>query len=99
MTTAVPGSEAGRQLCWCCGATYPEAQIIRLGTRPEAGVCLNCTISLRRTARERMAADRGVFARRAALIFRRGRESIMERQWHQRPVIGPALRWINRHLP
>jgi hypothetical protein len=46
-----------------------------------------------------MAADRGVFARQAALIFRRSRESIMERQWHQRSVIGPALRWINRHLP
>jgi hypothetical protein len=21
------------------------------------------------------------------------------RGWHQRPVIGPALQWLNRHLP
>jgi hypothetical protein len=23
----------------------------------------------------------------------------MARGWHNRPVIGPALRWINQHLP
>jgi hypothetical protein len=22
----------------------------------------------------------------------------MARGWHQRPVIGPALRWLNRHM-
>jgi hypothetical protein len=23
----------------------------------------------------------------------------MSRGWHERPVIGPALLWINRHVP
>jgi len=23
----------------------------------------------------------------------------MARGWHQQPVIGPALQWLNRHLP
>jgi hypothetical protein len=25
------------------------------------------------------------------------RSEVMARGWHQRPVIGPALRWLNRH--
>jgi hypothetical protein len=27
------------------------------------------------------------------------RGHVMARGWHQRPVIGPALQWLNRHLP
>jgi len=27
------------------------------------------------------------------------REQVMAKGWHQRPVIGPALQWLNRHLP
>jgi hypothetical protein len=29
-------------------------------------------------------------------LGRRARDS---RGWHQRPVVGPALQWLNRHLP
>ena len=27
------------------------------------------------------------------------RREVMARGWHEHPVTGPALRWINRHLP
>jgi hypothetical protein len=27
------------------------------------------------------------------------RGKVMTRGWHERPVIGPALKWINRYLP
>jgi hypothetical protein len=27
------------------------------------------------------------------------RGQVMSRGWHQRPVIGPVLMWINRHVP
>ena len=27
------------------------------------------------------------------------RGEVMSRGWHERPVIGPALMWINRHVP
>jgi hypothetical protein len=27
------------------------------------------------------------------------RGQVMARGLHQRPVIGPALQWLNRHLP
>jgi hypothetical protein len=27
------------------------------------------------------------------------RGQVMARGWHQRPVIGSALQWLNRHLP
>jgi len=60
---------------------------------------VNCTISLRRRARERMAEDKGAWSRRQAQTLGRIRKFIMERSWHQRPVVGPVLRWINRHLP
>jgi hypothetical protein len=27
------------------------------------------------------------------------RGEVMSRGWHERPVVGPALLWINRHVP
>jgi hypothetical protein len=27
------------------------------------------------------------------------RGEVIARGWHQRPVIGPALGWLHRHLP
>ncbi|PYI64519.1 hypothetical protein CVV68_21740 [Arthrobacter livingstonensis] len=90
MTTKDPGREGGQQLCWCCGRKFSEAEVLRLGARPEAGVCVNCTISLRRRARERMAESQGTWSRWQARILRRGQECIMEHRWHERPVIGPA---------
>jgi hypothetical protein len=27
------------------------------------------------------------------------RGQVMSRGWHERPVVGPALKWINRHAP
>jgi hypothetical protein len=62
-------------------------------------VCVNCTVSLRRRARELTSEDKGAWSRRQAHALRRSRETIMQRRWHERPVLGPVLRWINRHIP
>lgn len=91
MTTTNPGREDGQQLCWCCGRKFPEVGILRLGARPEAGICVNCTISLRTRARERTADNQGAWSRWQAQALRRGRETIMHHHWHERPVLGPAL--------
>ncbi|MDQ0279507.1 hypothetical protein QO003_003810 [Arthrobacter silviterrae] len=99
MTAADTGSGPEQQMCWCCGRTFPESGIIRLGSRPEAGVCLNCTISLRQRARVRAAEGRGGLAHWGAQAVNRGRQGVMARNWHRLPAVGPALRWINRHLP
>lgn len=39
--------------CWCCGATYRDAELIRLGRHPEFLVCLDCVRSLHRRAAQR----------------------------------------------
>jgi hypothetical protein len=65
-----------------------------LGNHPEVGVCVNCVHFLRRRARDLQAtAMRGRLRDAADSI----RSEVMARGWHQRPVIGPALRWLNRH--
>jgi hypothetical protein len=99
MTTADPGSDPRQQICWCCGRSFTEDGIIRLGSRPEAGVCLDCTISLRQRARVRVAEGRGGPAKWGAQAVNRARQAVIGHNWHRLPVVGPALRWINRHLP
>jgi len=99
MTPTDSGREAAQHLCWCCGRSFPEAGILRLGARPEARVCVNCTISLRSRARERMAENKGPWSRWQAQALHRCRDYVMDHRWHERPVIGPVLRWFNRHMP
>lgn len=61
MTTAQAATAtdtADRIDCWCCGKTYPEPELVRLGRHPEVAVCLPCTHYLHRQARGREAAAR-----------------------------------------
>jgi hypothetical protein len=37
-------------MCWCCGAPYPVAELVRLAARPEIAVCFGCGRFLHRQA-------------------------------------------------
>jgi hypothetical protein len=82
--------------CWCCGKTRAEDTLVRLGSHPEVGICVGCVRFLHRRARDRQATVLRKTLRGTAESVR---GHVMARGWHQRPLIGPALRWLNRHLP
>ena len=82
--------------CWCCGRASSEDALVHLGNHPEVGICVNCVHFLRRRARDLQAPDMRQRLRGAAESVR---SEVLAQGWHQRPVIGPALRWLNRHMP
>jgi hypothetical protein len=94
-TQAVAG-ETGQSRCWCCGQNTAEDALVRLEGHPEVGICINCVHFLHRRARDHQATVMRQRLRGAADSIR---DEVMTRGWHQRPVIGPVLRWVNRHLP
>lgn len=89
-------AETGESSCWCCGRVTPGDALVHLNNHPEVGICINCVHFLGRRARDYQATVLRQRLRGAAESIRR---EIMARGWHERPVAGPALRWINRHLP
>jgi hypothetical protein len=72
-----------------------RGSLVRLGSHPEVGICIGCVHFLRRRARDHQATVRRRLRGAAESI----RGQVMARAWHQRPVIGPALQWLNRYLP
>ncbi|WP_300602564.1 hypothetical protein [Trebonia sp.] len=94
--TRAASRETGEGSCWCCGRAAAEDTVVRLGSHPEVGICVNCVHSLRRRARDLQAT---ALRRRLRAAGESARREVMARGWHERPVIGPALRWINQHLP
>jgi hypothetical protein len=80
----------------CCGHTTSQGALVHLGDHPEVGICINCVHWLRRRARDYQATVLRQRLRGAAESICR---EVMARGWHERPVNGPALRWINQHLP
>jgi hypothetical protein len=99
MAAAVEHDQAERAWCWCCGNTFDEADLTRLGSHPEVGVCAGCAQWLHRRARS--AADTG--SRTPAAWTRRGvntiRGRVMRAGIQDWPVVGPLLRRLDRHLP
>jgi hypothetical protein len=85
--------------CWCCGQTFAEAQLVRLGSDPEAGVCFRCARFLNRKARERQDVQHPSPGARARAVVSRGRDVVIEHGWHRLPVIGATLRWVDDRLP
>jgi hypothetical protein len=85
--------------CWCCGRTFPESSLFRLGAHPEAAVCFVCARFLHRQARQRADALHPSTSARARSVVRHARATVMDHGWQGRPVVGPALRWIDRFLP
>jgi hypothetical protein len=94
-TQAAEG-QAGESRCWCCGQIKSEDGLVRLGNHPEVGICTDCVHFLLRRVRDRQAT---VMRQRLRSAAESVRGEVVARGWHQRPVIGPALQWINRHLP
>jgi len=88
--------QAGESRCWCCGQVRSAEALVHLGSHPEVGICINCVHFLRRRALDKQATVMRQRLRGAAESIR---SEVMARGWHQRPVIGPALQWLNRHLP
>jgi hypothetical protein len=96
---AADSSDGGVAECWCCGHQYPSERLLRLGSRPEAAVCLGCAHFLHQQAGQREDALRPSIAGRVRDGLRSARRVVMDRGWHQRPLIGRPLRWLGRHLP
>lgn len=97
--TALDNDAAGQATksnCWCCGRETADDALVRLGSHPEVGVCVNCAHFLARRARDIQATQLRKRLRGTAESIRR---EVMARNLHNQPVIGPALRWINRHSP
>ncbi len=82
--------------CWCCGKRFDLEQLVHLGQHPEVGICVSCVHFLGRRARDYQAT---VARRRLRSTAESVRRRVMTRGWHERPVIGPFLKWLNRHLP
>jgi hypothetical protein len=96
--------------CWCCGQTFTESRLVRLGTHPEVAVCLRCARSLNRQARasqERLSPPPATIAARVVAdvlaapvaVLDRARDVVVRRGWARLPGVGPPLRWLGDHLP
>ena len=94
--TQTATDQVSESRCWCCGKPRSEATLVRLGSHPEVGVCISCVQFLRRRARDRQAAVMRQTLRGTAESIR---GHVRARGWHQRPVVGPALQWLDRHSP
>lgn len=93
---SVASRQAGDSSCWCCGHKFPADALVHLGSHPEVGICISCVHFLRRRARDLQAT---VMRRRLRGAAEKVRGEVMARGWHQHPVAGPPLRWLNQHLP
>ena len=88
--------QTGEVTCWCCGRVSSKDALVHLGNHPEVGICTNCVHFLRRRARDYQATVVRQRLRGAAESIR---GEVMARGWHQPPVVGPVLQWLNQHLP
>ena len=95
----VRSADASVADCWCCGQRQQPDMTVHLGDHPEVLVCLRCAHFLHQQARAREDALHPSPAAWVRDRVRAARTVLIRQRWHQRPVIGPALRWLGRHLP
>jgi hypothetical protein len=93
------GAKESSSRCWCCGQPAAESALLRLGEHPEVAVCFGCARFLHRRAREELDASRPSAAARGRSVVRSARRTVMRHGWQGRPIVGPALRWLDRFLP
>jgi hypothetical protein len=95
---AAEHAQTKRPSCWCCGSTFTEKNLVRLGNHPEVAVCPGCAQWLHRRACS--GVDGG---RMPSAVMRRGldaaRGQVMRAGAQDWPVIGRILRRLDRHLP
>ena len=72
---------------------------MRLGAHPEVGICGACAVDIKQRAGQRQDELSPTWGTTVRTGVRRLREGVIAQGWHQRPLIGPILRRINRHLP
>ena len=99
MSEAPEAVQTSTPVCWCCGSRYDESDLVRLGSHPEVGVCFGCARFLQRQAAERLDERGQPAGARIRGGVRRARGWVIQRGWHDRPVIGGLLRRLDRHLP
>lgn len=99
MTTHAEPEAGERQRCWCCDNEFLDEEVVHLGAHPEVLICFDCARWVRRRALLR--ADAGRRGMRVGLrrVLAQTRAAVIGRGWHDSPVIGPFLRWIDRRLP
>lgn len=87
-----------RTSCWCCGNTFDERTLARLGCHPEVAVCAGCARWLFRRARS--AADASVSTPAPALrrLVAAVRNRVMHAGLPGWPLLGPLLRRLDRHM-
>ncbi len=101
MSSEVVGTAGSSQPveCWCCGQTRTESAVVRLGRHPEVALCLSCAHFVHRRART--CEDVGVRSPGATGrgVLRAATAGVVRRDWHRKPVVGPALRWFGSRRP
>ena len=98
MTAAEQRESTRHSHCWCCGKTFGEDELVRLGEHPEVGVCLQCAIWLKRRAVAHHKQHPSLSGRLLSEVDT-VRNKVIEHGWHHHPRLGPVLRLINRYLP
>jgi hypothetical protein len=100
MTAQTSTSESdGEVACWCCGQRQPSTSVVHLGNHPEVAVCLGCAHFLHQQARGREDALQSSPAAGLRDGLRAARSLVIRRGWHEKPGIGPLLRWLGTHTP
>lgn len=85
--------------CWCCDNEFAEVSLVRLGSRPEVTICLDCARSLHRRALARRHEHRWTPMGVVRGAVQRARDWVIENGWHARGPLGAFLRRIDRFLP
>ena len=85
--------------CWCCGSSFPDDYVVRLGQHPEVAVCLDCALFLNRRAMKRRDELSPSLAGRVRSGLQACRDSVIAQGWHTHGRFGSFLRWLDRHLP
>lgn len=97
-TNAVEHDQLGRPLCWCCGGTFDESDLVRLGQHPEVAVCARCARWLNRRARAGSPVGRSPVAL-TTRVADAGRRAVLRHGIQHWPLAGRLLRRLDQHLP
>ncbi|MHA6784026.1 hypothetical protein ACVGOW_23975 [Pseudonocardia saturnea] len=95
----VPTSEPVVSPCWCCAGEFAEIDLVRLGARPEAAICLDCARFVKRRAVARRDEHRRTPFGAVRGGVQRVRDRVISNGWHERGPLGAFLRRLDRFLP
>lgn len=98
-TTAESTHEPAEEQCWCCSSAGTHDRMVHLGNHPEVNICLRCARFVAKSGREIEDRDKQGMAVVMRERARSVRKTVVQRGWHNAPVVGPALRWLGRRTP